>query len=130
MSIELWLLIGSLPVYGLYLGAQSLLYRWHFGLAFAASARDNPVKPGGELLGRAERALRNFNETYVPFVVMLLVAHLADRNDPAVLWGTGLWFVARIVYLPLYLGGVFMLRSLVWCAILIGLALMFLGILF
>jgi uncharacterized MAPEG superfamily protein len=130
MTIELWLLLWSLPVYGLYLGAQSLLYRWRFGVTFAASARDNPPRPEGELLGRAERALRNFNETYVPFVLLLLVAQVGDRNDPVVLWGAGLWFVARIVYLPLYLGGMQWGRSLVWCGVLTGLCLMFFGIVF
>src|SRR6185437_560355 len=130
MSTELWLLLWSLPLYGLDLGAQSLIYRWRFGVEFAASARDSAPKPEGELLGRSERALRNFNETYVPLVIMLLIAHLADRNDPVVLWGVGIWFVARIVYLPLYLSGVQWGRSLVWCGVLIGLCLMFFGIVF
>jgi uncharacterized MAPEG superfamily protein len=130
VTVELALLLGSLIVYALYLGAQSLIFRWHYGLWFAASGRDHAPKPEGELLGRAERALRNFNETYVPFVVLLLVAHLAGRNDPLVFWGAGLWYAARIAYLPLYLFGVFMIRSLVWCVGAIGLGLMFFGILF
>ncbi len=129
MSLELWLLVASLVVYGLYLGAQSLIFRWHYGIEFAATARDAPP-PQGALLGRAERALRNFNETYVPFVVMLLIAHLADRNDPLVLWGAGLWFAGRLAYLPLYLVGVFLVRSLVWCVIGLGLGLMFFGLVF
>jgi len=130
VTTELWLLLASLAVYSLYLGAQSLIYRWHYGVWFAASGRDELPKPEGALLGRAERALRNFNETYVPFVVLLLVAHLADRNDPYVFWGTVLWFAARIVYLPLYLWGVFMIRSLVWCVGAIGLFVMFFGLVF
>jgi len=36
----------------------------------------------------------------------------------------------RIAYLPLYLFGIFMIRSLVWCVSAIGLAMMFFGILF
>ncbi|HWA20137.1 MAG TPA: MAPEG family protein [Devosia sp.] len=130
MTTELWLLIASLGVYSLYLGAQSLILRWRYGVWYAASARDDAPKPEGDLLGRAERALRNFNETYVPLVILLIVAHLADRNDPLVLWGAGLWFAARIVYLPLYLFGVFMVRSLVWLVSALGLLLMFAGIVF
>jgi uncharacterized MAPEG superfamily protein len=38
--------------------------------------------------------------------------------------------VARIVYLPLYLAGTFMVRSLVWNVALIGLAIMLFGVLF
>ena len=32
--------------------------------------------------------------------------------------------------LPLYLGGIFMIRSLVWCVSAIGLGIMFVGVLF
>lgn len=130
MSVELWLLLGSIAVYALYLGTQSLLYRWRMGLWYAQTARDELPRPEGVLLGRAERALRNFNETYVPFVVLLLVAHLARQGDPLVFWGAVVWFAARIAYLPLYLAGVFLVRSLVWCVSAIGLFLMFVGVLF
>ena len=130
MTIELLLLVWSLAVVALYPGAQSLVYRWHYGVMFAQTARDETPKPEGALLGRAERALKNFLETYPALIILLLVAHLADRGDPLVLWGAGLWFAARIVYLPLYLSGVFMLRSLVWCVAATGLFLMFFGVLF
>ncbi len=130
MTTELALLMWSLVVYGLYLGAQSLIYRWRFGVLFAASARDAAPKPEGELLGRAERALRNFMETWPAFIVLALVAHLADQHDAVVFWGAVIYLVARVVYLPLYLFGVFMVRSLVWCVGAIGVGMMFFGILF
>ena len=123
MSTELWLLFGSLPLYGLYLGAQSLIFRAHYGVMFAATARDNPP-PEGDLLGRAERALRNFQETWPVFIVLMLIGHLAMPGEPLILWGAIVWGVARIVYLPLYLFGVFMIRSLVWNVSLIGLVMM------
>jgi uncharacterized MAPEG superfamily protein len=123
MTAELWLLFASLPLYGLYLGAQSLIFRWHYGIRYAASARDEE-KPEGELLGRAERALRNFNETWLVFVILCLIGHLAMPGEPLVFWGAIVWFAARIVYLPLYLFGVFMIRSLVWNVSLIGLLVM------
>jgi uncharacterized MAPEG superfamily protein len=129
VSTELTLLLWSLAVYALYLGTQSLIYRWHYGLMYAQTARDDPG-PQGDLLGRAERALKNFNETYVPFVVLLLIAHLARPGDPLVFWGAVTWYAARIAYLPLYLFGVFAVRSLVWFASAIGLFLMFVGVLF
>ena len=52
MTTELWLLFASLPLYGLYLGAQSLIFRWRFGVWYAASARDED-KP--EMLPMAKR---------------------------------------------------------------------------
>jgi len=129
MTTELWLLFASLPLYGLYLGAQSLIFRWRFGVWYAASARDED-KPEGELLGRAERALRNFNETWMVFVVQILIGHLAMQGEPLIFWGAIVWFAARIVYLPLYLFGVFMIRSIVWNVSLLGLLMMGWAVLF
>lgn len=129
MTTELWLLLLSLPLYGLYLGAQSLIFRWKHGLMYAASARDEDL-PEGELLGRAERALKNFQETWLVYVILILIAHLAMPGDPVIFWGAIVWGVARIVYLPLYLAGTFMVRSLVWNVALIGLAIMLFGVLF
>lgn len=129
MTTELWLLFMSLPIYGLYLGAQSLIFRWKHGIMYAASARDQDL-PEGELLGRAERALKNFHETWLAYVILILIAHLAMPGDALIFWGAIVWGAARIAYLPLYLAGTFMIRSLVWNLSLVGLALMFFGVLF
>jgi uncharacterized MAPEG superfamily protein len=129
MTTELWLLFWSLPLYGLYLGAQSLIFRWRFGITYAASARDEEL-PEGELLGRAERALKNFQETWPVFISLALIAHLALPGDPLIFWGAVVWYAARIAYLPLYLWGVFMIRSLVWNVSLIGLLMMGWAVLF
>jgi uncharacterized MAPEG superfamily protein len=123
MTTELWLLFWSLPLYGLYLGAQSLIFRWQHGIRYAASARDTN-EPEGELLGRAERALKNFQETWPIFISLALIGHLAMPGEPLMLWGALVWFAARLAYLPLYLFGVFMIRSLVWNVTLLGLILM------
>lgn len=123
MTTELWLLFSSLPLFGLYLGAQSLIFRWQHGLLYAASARDEN-EPEGELLGRAERALRNFQETWPVFIVLTLIGHLAMPGEPLMFWGAIVWFAARLAYLPLYLFGVFMIRSLVWNVTLLGLIIM------
>jgi uncharacterized MAPEG superfamily protein len=129
MTTELWLLLGSLPLYGLYLGAQSLIFRAHHGVMYAASARDEN-KPESPLLGRSERALKNFHETWLVYVILALIAHLAAPGDAVIFWGAVVYLVGRVVYLPLYLAGTFMIRSLVWNVATIGLALMLFGVLF
>jgi uncharacterized MAPEG superfamily protein len=129
MTTELWLLFLSLPLYGLYLGAQSLIYRKDYGVMYAASARDES-RPESALLGRAERALKNFQETWLCFVILALIAHLAVPGDPAIFWGAIVYFVGRVAYLPLYLAGTFGLRSLVWNIATLGIAAMFFGVLF
>jgi uncharacterized MAPEG superfamily protein len=129
LTTDLWLLLGSLPIYALYLGAQSLIYRAHYGLWFAQTARDDEGPPS-PLLGRAERALRNFLETWPAFIALTLIAHLAHPGQPLVFWGAIDWLVSRVLYLPLYLMGVFAIRSLVWLIGALGLFAMFFGLLF
>ena len=123
MTSELWLLFWSLWLFGLYLGAQALIFRWRYGIRYAASARDEEL-PEGELLGRAERALKNFQETWPVFITLALIGQLAMPGEPLMFWGAIVWFAARIAYLPLYLFGVFMIRSLVWNVSLLGLIIM------
>jgi uncharacterized MAPEG superfamily protein len=129
MTTELWLLFWSLPLYGLYLGAQSLIFRWHYGLIYTATSRDED-KPESVWLGRAERALKNFQETWNVFIILALLAHFASPGDPLIFWGAIVYFAGRVVYLPLYLFGTFGIRSLVWNIATIGLALMMWGVLF
>ena len=129
MTIELWLLFASLPLYGLYLGAQSLILRAQRGIPFAVSARDE-APPKSDLEGRADRALKNFQETWLVFVILILIAHLAMPGDPLIFWGAVVWGVGRIAYLPLYLAGTYGIRSLVWNVSLIGLLMMTWAVLF
>jgi uncharacterized MAPEG superfamily protein len=39
-------------------------------------------------------------------------------------WGAVVWIVARIVYLPLYLSGIIVVRTLCWSISIIGLLMM------
>lgn len=129
MSIELTLLVWSTVVFALYLGAQSTLYRVQHGVKFANTARDNEGPPN-VLTARAEKALRNFLETYGVFIALAVATELSGRSDALTVWGAQIWFWCRILYLPLYLFGVVNIRSLVWFVSAIGLALMFFGVAF
>jgi len=129
MTTELWLLFLSLPLYALYIGAQSITFRVQHGVTYAGSPRDEQ-KPEGVLLGRAERALRNFKETWLIFVILILIGHLAMPGEPLMFWGAIVWGLGRLAYLPLYLGGVFMVRSLAWTVALVGLLMMMWPVLF
>ena len=129
MSLELTLLVWSTVVFGLYMGAQSTTYRMQYGLRFANSARDNEAPPN-VLTARADKAMRNFLETYGVFIALAVATELSGRSDMFTQWGAIIWFVARLVYLPLYVTGVQDIRSLVWFVSFIGLILMFIGVAF
>jgi len=98
------------------------------GLKWNLGARDGEPPPISKVAGRLERARRNFMETFPFFAAGILVAALANRFNTLTLWGSDLYFWARLIYVPLYAFGVFGLRTLVWLVSLIGILLVFAGL--
>lgn len=103
---------------------QGVLATRELGSAWNAGPRDDAQEPAGKLAGRAARASANFRETYPAFVALALALAIAGDAEGWGLAGAWLWFVARLVYIPLYLAGIPYVRSLVWLVSLAGLAVM------
>ena len=92
-----------------------------FGSKWNAGARDTTPAATRPLTGRLERAQANLYETLPLFIGAVLIAHVSGAESPLTLWGTALYFWARVVYVPLYAFGVPYVRSLVWLVSLAGL---------
>ena len=129
MTLELKILGWTLV-----LALVQILLAAHFrnretGIAYNTGPRDDPGPPVGRVAGRLKRAQNNLFETLPLFIAAVLIAHVSGRDGALTVWGAWLYLVARTVYVPLYVGGVPYLRSLVWVVSLSGLVLVLVAIL-
>ena len=124
LPIELMLLGWSNVLLVLHIMVEGQTATRDRGLDWNAGPRDGEARPLGKLAGRAQRALRNFQETYPAFIALALALVVSGRAGGLGAIGAWTWFAARIVYLPLYLLGIPYLRSLCWVVSMLGLVLM------
>jgi uncharacterized MAPEG superfamily protein len=118
------LLVLSVALLVFHVALQGMLATKELGPEWNAGPRDEARDPKGILAGRAARASANFRETYPGFVALALAVALVPDTSGWDLIGGWLWFIARLVYIPLYLAGIPYIRSLVWLVALAGLAIM------
>jgi uncharacterized MAPEG superfamily protein len=127
-SIEMQMLWLSI-----YLGIAQLLLATLFsvggrGLPWGVGARDEAAPPLGRFGGRAERAFKNFLETFVFFAAAVLLANALGKHSPSAALGAEIYFWSRVAYVPVYILGIPFLRTLIWAASLIGIGMVMRGI--
>jgi uncharacterized MAPEG superfamily protein len=130
MSPELWLLVASIGLGFAHIFAQAQSMTAQRGLRYNAGPRDEPVPPVTGVAGRLSRALRNFIESFALFAAAVLIAHVVNVHNGLTLWGAWLYFVGRVLYLPLYAFGVRYIRSVVWNVATVGIFLVLTGIVY
>lgn len=108
--------------------AQGFLTTRELGLQWNIGPRDEGGQVHSALAGRAARALANYRETWPAFLALAFLSGFYSTDPVLAAAGAWIWLAARLVYLPLYLGGVSCWRSVVWLVAFVGLALMAAGI--
>lgn len=98
-------------------------YRW------TASARDEVRAPLVGVAGRLARALDNFGETFPLFAALAVAVVVAGNSGALSRWGAGLYVAGRVAYLPLYVLGVPLVRSLVWNVAALGIGVLLVALL-
>jgi uncharacterized MAPEG superfamily protein len=94
----------------------------------ALGPRDQP--PPQTVIGaRAERALANMQEALPVFLALALLNLILGTAASMAVTGATLFFVARLLYVPAYLLGVPVLRTLIWMAGMVGLVMMLIPLL-
>ncbi|HET9624756.1 MAG TPA: MAPEG family protein [Kofleriaceae bacterium] len=87
-------------------------------LALAMGNRD-AMPPASPLAERADRAAKNMLENLVLFGVVVLAA--GDHNPGRALLGAEIFLAARILYWPIYLAGIPVVRTLAYAVSMVGL---------
>jgi uncharacterized MAPEG superfamily protein len=80
--------------------------------------------PPSPLAERADRAAKNMLENLVLFTAAWIAAKAGGATGWRVTLGAQLFLAARLVYFPLYLGGVKVVRTLAWATGVAGTALL------
>jgi len=127
MSFELTMLVASSALCLVQILLASHTASLQRGYRWAASARDTELPPLTGIAGRLERALQNFLETFPVFVAGVFLVEFLHHGGLLSAWGAGLYFIARLAYVPLYAFGVFLIRSLIWNVAFFGIVLLFLA---
>ncbi len=124
MSFELSMVVASSVLGLIHIVVSSHAASLQRGYRWAAGPRDAERPPLMGVAGRLDRALRNFLETFPIFVSAVFLVHMLGREGPLSEWGAGLYFFARLIYVPLYASGIPLLRSIVWNVAFVGIVLL------
>ncbi|MCA0873972.1 MAPEG family protein [Seohaeicola saemankumensis] len=118
-----WILCALLLYYvGVFLPSLFLVPR--IGVPSYLGSRDSEPEPT-VLQARAARATANLQENLATFLTLAILAMVLPQADQAqAVLGAGIFVIARLVYLPLYLLAVPVARSAVWTAGFAGLIVM------
>lgn len=89
--------------------------RFGFDLRGIVGNRDHPPEQS-VVAGRLERAKNNLLEALPIFLSLALLALVKGGDTSGATHAASIFLIARVVYVPAYVSGVPMLRSLVWLA--------------
>ena len=83
------------------------------GVAYTGGNRDEQKQVTG-VAGRLKRALDNHFEGLILFTIAVLVVTLGDASSQVTEYCAWAYLWARVLYVPAYASGVFLVRSLIW----------------
>lgn len=112
MTTELWMLLGSLGTFFVLIMAQAMWSISHYGFVRLVGPRDDFPSPPPKMVGRFQRALRNYIESLIIFIPLVLTAHVVGISDSTTVLGAQLFFYSRIFHAVFYVAGTPWIRSI------------------
>lgn len=120
MTIELQMLGWSVVLGIVHVLVAAAFGTWQRGLRWNAGNRDGEPQALNTYAARADRANRNFLETFAFFAAATLAVVAMHKTGAQTAIGAQIYFWARLAYLPVYVVGIPYLRTAIWIASLWG----------
>ena len=122
LTYEVYILLAAIVLGLVHLSAASFSFKAQVGNKYSVGARDENIQPSG-IAGRLNRAQQNFMETFPFFAALVVLVYVSENSGSFSVWGSTLYLVGRIVFLPLYALGVPWLRTFCWNIATLGIVL-------
>jgi len=129
MLIEVKILAYAALLQVLQLLLMAVPVNLQLGPRYTAGPRDEERKATGQA-GRLKRALDNHFEGLILFTIAVLVVVHGEASSQWTAACAWAYLIARIAYVPAYMSGVYMLRSLIWVVGFLATVLMIIAALF
>jgi len=113
MTVELTVLAYAAILQFIQFGLMAVPVNLQLGVRYTAGTRDEERRPTGTA-GRLMRALNNHFEGLILFTIAVVVVTLGDASSPVTERAAWTYLVARVLFVPAYMSGVFLLRSVIW----------------
>ncbi len=99
-----------------------------WGAPYLMGPRDEQKPVDGVIARRINRAFHNIMETFAVFAAVVLAVVATGHLSPTTALGAQLYFWGRVAYLPLYVFGVPVARTVAWAVSVIGIILVLSGL--
>jgi Predicted membrane protein len=120
MRIEILTLFASMVLGLMHLIAATQAATKQRGLAWNLSSREGKMPELTGAAARLDRAHKNFHESYIYFVALILLIQIQDRFSVLTLVGSQMYFWSRLIYFPVYGLGIIYVRTALWVLSLLG----------
>ena len=113
MTVDLQVLAYAAILQFIQFGLMAVPVNLQLGVHYTAGSRDEEQRASG-VPGRLKRALDNHFEGLILFTIAVVVVTLGDASSVITERAAWAYLGARILFVPAYASGIFMLRSLIW----------------
>ena len=129
MSTEILMLACAVALVLLQIVLQASAGAMFLKLGYLMGPRDENRDVENVYVGRINRALHNVLETFPLFAALALALAVTGRTGGYAALGAQLYVWSRTIYVPVYVLGIPVLRTIVWAVSMAGIVMMLVALL-